>query len=94
MQLKNVVNRKQCRLTTSEQTAICLALHPIVVELRAKIIMIGNLSELVKFGVHQLILVIDRGVLEAQSIQLQKKEKTSTLIFIQRSIETYWPRML
>ena len=56
--------------------------------------MIGNLSELVKLEVRQLILVIDQGASEAQSIQLQKKEKTSTSIFIQRSIVTYWPRML
>ena len=74
--------------------ATCLVLHPIVVELRARIIMIGNLSELVKLEVRQLILVIDQGASEAQSIQLQKKEKTSTSIFIQRSIVTYWPRML
>ena len=94
LQLKNVVNQKQCRLTTSEQRVICLALHPIVVELRARIIMIGNLSELVKFGVRQLILVIDRGASEVLSIQLQRKEKTSTLLFTQRSIVTYWPKML
>ena len=73
---------------------ICLAPHPIVVELRARIIMIGNLSELVKLGVHQLILVIDRGASEVLSIRLQRKEKTSTLIFTQRSIVIYWQRML
>ena len=92
-QLKSAVNLKPCKWTTSGQRVTCLALRPTVVVWKAKIIMIGSLSELAKFEVHQSMLAKDQTVSEAQSIRHQKKEKTMTLHSTQRSIATYWLRM-
>ena len=88
-QLRSAVNPKPCKWTTSGQRATCLALHPTVVAWKAKIIMIGSLSELAKFEVHQSMLAKDQTASEAQSTRHQKKEKTMTLHSTQRSIATY-----
>ena len=94
LQLRSAVNPKLCKWTTSGLRVICLALHPTVVVWKAKIIMIGSLSELAKFEVHQSMLAKDQTVSEALSTRHQKKEKTMTLHSTQRSIATYWLRML
>ena len=92
--LKSAVNPKPCKLTTSGQRVICLALHPTVVEWKAKLIMIGSLSELAKFEVHQSMLAKDQTASEALSIRHQKKEKIMILHSTRRSIATYWLKML
>ena len=92
--LRSVVNPKPCKWTTSGQRVICLAPHPTAVVWKAKIIMIGSLSELAKSEVHQSMLAKDQTVSEALSIRHQKKEKIMTLHSTQRSIATYWLKML
>ena len=92
-QLRSVVSLKPCMWTTSEPRVICLALLPIVAAWKAKLIMIGNPSELAKFEVHQSMLAKDQTVSEAPSTRHQKKEKIMTLHSTQRSIATCWLRM-